>query len=116
MPNIFRVARFTSSWANASWINGGQFCCAGVRDFECVMSTCIELMSLDICRTVPPTAMPEASAICSSGQEPSAAEASSNTASSIRSQIIFLIARKALHPSVFALPMPPSGNSAPGFW
>ena len=54
-------------------------------------------------------------AICSRGHEPSAAEASPNAAKQMCCCIIFLMARKALHPSEAAEPSPPSGNTAPGF-
>ena len=79
------------------------------------MRTLSLLRSLDICTTLPPTAMPDASAICSRGHEPSAAEASSKTAKQMCCYIIFLIARKALQPSEAADPSPPSGKAAPGF-
>ena len=115
MPNIFLEARFTSSCANASWIKGGQFCWASVRLLLCVISTFMRDRSRDICSTVPPTAIPDASATCSKGQLPSAAEASSKTARAMHSHIIFLIARNALHPSVSDVPNPFSGKTAPGF-
>ena len=70
--------------------------------------------SLVICKAVPPRAMPEQSAICSSGQEPSIAAAESSTAISIAFAAIFLMARTARHPGVSAVPRPPSGKIAPG--
>ena len=79
------------------------------------MSTLKPVRSLFIWRQVPPQAIPDESAICSSGLVPSIAAASSMTASSIMSHAITLIALTARSPGVSPTPRPAGGKTAPGF-
>ena len=79
------------------------------------MSTLKPDKSLVICRHVPPHAMPELSAICSSGRVPSMAAASSRTANLIICVAMILMALTALSPGVLPGPRPSGGNSAPSF-